>query len=253
MLGTPQIISHPHVPVLELSGTPRLPNLWTWMDSTPTHPKDICGSYFPQMPLYSTVIRWERWVLLSLYFTKSFTGGSAVKNLPAMEEMLVWSLDGEDSLEEEMATHSSILAWKVPWIEQPGGLQSMGSQRVRRDLGTRQQCTKCLYVSSLIYLFHQCVPEFLFDSQNSGCQGTVIVPVSHIRKLRLRKVTINPNSHGYWQHWAWVKSSWLPVLGMLRCLAFITMLSMPGKLSWFGQWQSSSSIFAGWYIVNSED
>ena len=95
-----------------------------------------------------------------------------------------------------MATHSSILARKVPWIGQPGGLQSMGSQRVRHDLGTIQQCTKCLY------LFHQCVPEFLFDSQNSGCQGTVIVPVSHIRKLRLRKVTINPNSHGYWQHWA---------------------------------------------------
>ena len=203
MLGTlpPQIISHPHVSVLELSGTPRLPNLWTWMDSTPMPPKPMCGSYFPQMPLYSTVMRWEIWVLLSLYFTKSFTGGSAVKSLPAMEEMLLWSLDGEDPLEEEMATHSSILAWKVPWIEQPGGLRSMGLQRVRHDLETRQQCTKCLYVSSFIYLFHQCVPEFLFDSQNSGCQGTVIIPVSRIRKLRLRKVTINPNSHGYWQHW----------------------------------------------------
>ena len=56
----------------------------------------------------------------------------------------------------------------------------MGLQRVRHDLETRQQCTKCLYVSSFIYLFHQCVPEFLFDSQNSGCQGTVIIPLQFI-------------------------------------------------------------------------
>ena len=45
----------------------------------------------------------------------------------------VWSLDGEHALEEEMATHSSILACRIPWTEEPGGLQSMGSQRVRHD------------------------------------------------------------------------------------------------------------------------
>ena len=49
-----------------------------------------------------------------------------VKNMPAVQEMWVHSLDGEDSLEEEMATHSSILAWRIPWAEEPGGLQSMG-------------------------------------------------------------------------------------------------------------------------------
>ena len=53
-----------------------------------------------------------------------------VKNLPAMRETQVSSLGWEDPLEKEMATHSSIFAWKIPWTEEPGGLQSMESQRV---------------------------------------------------------------------------------------------------------------------------
>ena len=53
-----------------------------------------------------------------------------LKNLPAMRETQVQSLGQEDPLEKEMATHSSILAWRTPWTEEPGGLQSMGSQRV---------------------------------------------------------------------------------------------------------------------------
>ena len=56
-----------------------------------------------------------------------------VKNLPAVQETLVQSLGGEDPLEKRMATHSSILAWEIPWIEEPGGLQSMGSQRIGHD------------------------------------------------------------------------------------------------------------------------
>ena len=56
-----------------------------------------------------------------------------VKNLPAMQETWVQSLGWEDPLEKEMATHSRILAWKIPWTEEPGGLQSMGSQRVKHD------------------------------------------------------------------------------------------------------------------------
>ena len=51
-----------------------------------------------------------------------------VKSLPAMWETQVQSLSQEDSLEKEMAIHYSILAWKIPWMEEPGGLQSMGSQ-----------------------------------------------------------------------------------------------------------------------------
>ena len=56
-----------------------------------------------------------------------------VKNLPAMQETQVRPLGQEDPLEEGMATHSSILAWEIPWTEEPGGLQSMGSQRVGHD------------------------------------------------------------------------------------------------------------------------
>ena len=56
-----------------------------------------------------------------------------VKHLPTMRETRVQSLGQEDTLEKEMATHSSTLAWKMPWTEKPGRLQSMGSQRVGHD------------------------------------------------------------------------------------------------------------------------
>ena len=70
---------------------------------------------------------------------ESFPGGSTVKNLPAMQETpetWVRSLSGEDPLEEGMATYSSILAWRIPWTEEPGRLQSKGSQRIRHDSAT---------------------------------------------------------------------------------------------------------------------
>ena len=56
-----------------------------------------------------------------------------VSNLPALQETQVQSVSLEDPLEKEMATHTSILAWRIPWTEDPGGLQSMGSRRVRHD------------------------------------------------------------------------------------------------------------------------
>ena len=62
-----------------------------------------------------------------------FSGSSVVKNPPAMQETRVQFLGWEDPLEEEMATLSSILAWRIPWTEEPGGLQSIGLQRVRHD------------------------------------------------------------------------------------------------------------------------
>ena len=61
-----------------------------------------------------------------------------------MQETRVQSLSQEDPLEEEMATHSSILAWEVPWAEDPGGLQSMGSQRAGHDLTTGLYKLVCL-------------------------------------------------------------------------------------------------------------
>ena len=68
-----------------------------------------------------------------------FPDVSGVKNLPEMQETQVWSLGGEDPLEKEMATHSSILAWRIPWTKETGGLQSMGSQRVGHNWVTNTQ------------------------------------------------------------------------------------------------------------------
>ena len=68
---------------------------------------------------------------------KGFSGGSVVNNPPAIQETQetwVRSLSWEDPLEEKMATHSSMLAWRIPWTEEPGGLQSMGLLRVGRGL-----------------------------------------------------------------------------------------------------------------------
>ena len=68
---------------------------------------------------------------LSWYWPSLVT--QMVKNLFAVWETGVQPLGGEDALEKEMATHSSIFAWRIPWTEEPGGLQSMGSQRVQHD------------------------------------------------------------------------------------------------------------------------
>ena len=73
--------------------------------------------------------------VLSIHYGASLVTQS-VKSLPAMQETQVQSLGGKDSLEKEVATHSCILAWRIPWTEGPGGLQSMGSQGVRHDLVT---------------------------------------------------------------------------------------------------------------------
>ena len=76
------------------------------------------------------------------YGVHCFPGGSSVKNPPAVQEMQETrfrSLSWKDPLEKEMATLSSILSWEMPWTEEPGGLQSTGSQRVGHVLATKQQ------------------------------------------------------------------------------------------------------------------
>ena len=77
-----------------------------------------------------------------MWWQRAFQAEIVVKNLPANagdKEMWVQPLGWEDPLEEEMATHSSYLTWRIPWIEEPGGLQSVGSQRVRHNLAGQQQ------------------------------------------------------------------------------------------------------------------
>ena len=68
-----------------------------------------------------------------------------VKNLPAMQETWLWSLGREDPLQKGLATHSSILAWRIPWTEEPGGLLSVGSQRIGRDWVTHTHTRTCTY------------------------------------------------------------------------------------------------------------
>ena len=72
-------------------------------------------------------------VLLILELSRTSLVAQTVKCLPTMQETWVQSLSREDLLEKEMATHSIILGWKIPWMEEPGRLQSMGSQRVGHD------------------------------------------------------------------------------------------------------------------------
>ena len=76
-----------------------------------------------------------------------FLGGSAVENPPAMQKLQVQWLDNEDPLEKEMAIHSSILAQEIPWTEEPGRLQSMGSQKSRTQIKDKQQQQRGLLVS----------------------------------------------------------------------------------------------------------
>ena len=74
-----------------------------------------------------------------------------------MQEIWVQSLGWEDPLEKEMATHSRIIAWEIPWTEEPGGLQSMGSKRIGHDLVTKPQH----FLSAVFYNF-QCADLVLF-------------------------------------------------------------------------------------------
>ena len=79
-----------------------------------------------------------------------------VKHLPVMWETQVRSLGREDPLEKEMPTHSSTLAWKIPWMEEPGGLQSMGSQRVGHDSMTSLSLTLWLKMEKEM-VTHSCI------------------------------------------------------------------------------------------------
>ena len=73
------------------------------------------------------------WIDKSYRTRRGFPGGSVAKNLPATQEIRVWSLCGEDHPEKEMANSLSILTWKVPWTEEPGRLQSVGSLKIGHD------------------------------------------------------------------------------------------------------------------------
>ena len=82
-------------------------------------------------------IKWEIGIgIYTLLWNRASLVAQMVKNQPAMQETWVWSLGWEDLLEKGMTTHSSILVWRIPWTEEPGRLQSMGSQRIGHDWAT---------------------------------------------------------------------------------------------------------------------
>ena len=83
------------------------------------------------------VVCMDVYVYMLLWCYTGFSDGSVVKNLPAMQETWVRTLGQEDPLEKGMATHSSVLAWEIPWTEEPGGLQSMGLWRIGHDWVTK--------------------------------------------------------------------------------------------------------------------
>ena len=94
---------------------------------------------------YSTSVPWERplrFAGISLLYG-AFPGGSVVKDLPANAGDMVWPLSQGDPLEEEMATHSSMLAWRIPRTKELDGLQSLGSKRVRHDWAAKQAHMLC--------------------------------------------------------------------------------------------------------------
>ena len=99
-----------------------------------------------------------------------------MKNPPAMQEMWVRSLGQEDSLEKEVATHSSILAWKTPWTEEPNRLQSMGSQRVGNDLVTKQQLHGIAALAYILFGQMTCRCFKLTQAHHSGaCPGKPVM------------------------------------------------------------------------------
>ena len=159
-----------------------------------------------------------------------------VKNLPAVLETWVWSLDWEDPMEESMETHSSILAWRIPWTGEPGGLQSTGSQRVGHDwrLCTAKQRASwwtvlwvesqnsdpalCLLTES--ELFSKLFPGLwgmrtvLCEDSTRQCvavstEPRIIVTVTlHPKQLFVYLGTVlSDNSKASWIPWSWLAGS----------------------------------------------
>ena len=86
-----------------------------------------------KLPIFSPLFQRSSNFIWSYLNVRAFLVAQTVKNPLAMQETQVQSLGREDPLEKGMTTHSSILAWRIPWTKKPGGLQTMGSQTVRYD------------------------------------------------------------------------------------------------------------------------
>ena len=117
--------------------------------------------------------------------SRGFLSGSVVKNPSAIQETRFWSLGWEDPLEEKMATHSSILAWKIPWTDEPGRLQSMGPQRVGYNWGTLEGNGSPLQYSCL---------------ENPRDGGAWWAAVHRVAQSQTRLKQLSSSSRGTWAH-----------------------------------------------------
>ena len=130
-----------------------------------------------------------------------------VKSLPTMPETRVRSLGWEDPLEKEMATHSSTLAWRIPWMEEPGRLQSMGSQRVRHDWATSffLSYTVCKSVTCIANTFKCHFNWLLLKSSGTTLVAQMVKCLSTMWETWVRSL-------GWEDSW---KRKWQPTLVLL--------------------------------------
>ena len=117
-----------------------------------------------------------------------------VKCLLAMRKTWVQSLDWKDPLEKEMATHSSTLAWKIPWMEEPGRLQSMGLQRIRHDWETSHWLSKVMELFQMLFYKH-CF-QLWYQSQFYRCTKITLIV---LKMLVLVSSTPAPKRTGSWR------------------------------------------------------
>ena len=133
---------------IKMGGTPSQISLWT-----------LHSFHYPMM--FMKAKKYKNCLLLSLYIYRQ----SDSKESPAMRESWVPSLDQEDPLKKGMAIHSSILAWRIPWTEEPGGLQSMELQRVRHDWAANSFTFTFIYRQNVLHPF----PHSSQQSQQVYC------------------------------------------------------------------------------------
>ena len=163
-------------PPLVLSALPWARPVWfTWWASFkgflwPESPGGLVLWFFQTSEVGGFLLYLQSCSLLFNVFKKCIEN----KNPPAMQEMQLWSLGWVDPLEEGVATHSSILAWRVPWTEEPGGLQSMGSQRVGHDWSDLAHthgifcCRYCIFVSADAHRVC-CMPSVVNNAARDVC------------------------------------------------------------------------------------
>ena len=151
-------------------------------------------------------LKWMTQILNFFVDSQASLVAQMVKDPPALRETCVWRLGQEDPLEKGMATHSSILAWRIPWTEEPGGLQSMGSQRAGHNWVTnthmnhREILLKCGFWFKTWFL--------------SGAWGSAFLTISQVMLMLTTEHTLNSKAYETWEmRRFWVGVEDLPTRG----------------------------------------